>query len=92
MKTMFKTKKTQAAQVYFPMEEYIEIKFLALKKGKTIAEWIREASREKKEKEIKKKKHTLYDLAGIIKTTPNEDCSDISEIDRIVYLENNGLS
>lgn len=74
--------KQQAAQVYFPLPVYVQMKQIALKKEKPLATWIREVMTAVTEKEMRKKKD-LVDLPSFIWA---EDDPYLSEhIDDILY-------
>lgn len=74
--------KQQAAQVYFPISLYMEIKQISGQEGTSMAAWIRElASREIKKKNLKKKS-----LANLPTFQWAEDEPNLSEhIDDVLY-------
>lgn len=74
--------KQQAAQVYFPLPVYIQMKQIALKKGKPLAGWIREVMMEQVETTIK----TASDLADLTAFKwPDGDPSLSEHIDDSLY-------
>lgn len=80
MPTLVKSKKTQAAQVYFPIDVYFEIKQIASKESKPMAEWIRDVVIKEMETKGKKK------FTALRKFSWGKKKSNLSEkIDEIVY-------
>lgn len=80
MQTLTRSKKTQAAQVYFPVDVYFEIKQVALKENKPIAQWIRDVVIKEMETKSKKKFTTLPKFSW------GKKKSNLSEkIDEIIY-------
>jgi|GEM_PF-2113029 len=74
--------KQQAAQVYFPLPVYLQMKQIALKKGKPLAGWIREVMIEQVKKGTRKQK----DFADLPTFTWAKDDPSLSEhIDDILY-------
>jgi len=80
MSTFTESKKTQAAQVYFPIDVYFEIKQVASKENKPMAEWIRDVVIKEMKTKGKKKFTTLPKFSW------GKKKSNISEkIDEIIY-------
>lgn len=74
--------KTQPAQVYFPMDMYIEIKKISKNENKAIAEWIRDiVSKEVWKKQQKKK--AFSSLPTFNWETKEKNISE--KIDQIIY-------
>jgi hypothetical protein len=73
---------TQAAQVYFPIEDYFEIKQIAQEEGVPLAAWIRKLAL----KEVKKhasKKSKFSDLPTFKWKGPQKNLSE--HIDQVLY-------
>ncbi len=82
MKTFPTKKKTQAAQVYFPADLYLEIKLVSNKEGKAMASWIREVVT-KEVKKHRKKKMQFSDLPTFSHKDVDPYLSE--KIDEVVY-------
>lgn len=79
---MISTKKVQAAQVYFPVQIYIQIKQIALDEGKPMATWVRDlVVKEVKKKSPKRK--TWADISTF--SWPEKDHQLSQHIDDIIY-------
>lgn len=74
--------KTQAAQVYFPIQDYLEIKLFAKAQNKSLASWIRETTM-KAVKRNKVKKHKFSEMP--IFDWPNAPRNLSEQIDDVVY-------
>lgn len=61
MSLPIKSKKTQAAQVYFPVGLYLQIKEQAKLENKSLAKWLRDLALKELQKNNKKRK-SLLDL------------------------------
>lgn len=75
-------KKTQAAQVYFPVDVYYQIKFISEREGKPMAAWIRDVVNKEVAKK-RKKKMKMSDLPTF--SHPGADPYTSEKIDEIVY-------
>lgn len=74
--------KQQAAQVYFPLPVYMEIKVLAQKEGQPMAAWVRNVVM----KEIKKKHPKRLKLSEMPTFSwPEKEQISPEDIDKIVY-------
>lgn len=74
--------KQQAAQVYFPIDLYMQIKVISTQEGKPMAAWVRDLAEKEVTKKMKKKKSLadmpVYSFPGIE--------TDISQrVDEFVY-------
>lgn len=74
--------KQQAAQVYFPVATYLQIKVLAKKENVSLASWIRDAVEEKAKKSQKHQKK-ITDWPTFKWGKKNDDTSN--NIDKIAY-------
>ena len=82
MSSTLKKKKMQAAQVYFPVDVYFEIKQIAQKEEKPLAEWVREVVL-KEIKTHKKKRSKFSDLKTFSWEKKKHNTSE--NIDKILY-------
>lgn len=75
-------RKTQAAQVYYPVQDYLEIKLIAKAQNKSLASWIRETTL----KEVKRNKARRDKLSEMpVFDWPNAPRNLSEHIDDIVY-------
>lgn len=77
---MATSNKTQAAQVYFPVDVYFQIKYVAKKADKPLATWIREVVMKELNKTSKKRKK--FSDFPTFSGGGGDGCQDI---DKIVY-------
>lgn len=73
--------KQQAAQVYFPVGLYMQIKVLAAQEGKPMAAWMRDLAEKEVTKQFKKRKS----LADMPVFSWGNDPTVSQHIDEIVY-------
>jgi hypothetical protein len=72
----------QAAQVYFPIGLYLQIKALAAEEGKPMAAWVRDLA----EREVVKKSKTRLSLAEMpVYSFPGIETDISQRVDEIVY-------
>lgn len=71
-------KKTQAAQVYFPIEIYVQIKQVAKSENKALATWVRDLVVKELDKGPKRKK--LTDLPSFKLNLPRNASETIDDI------------
>lgn len=76
--------KQQAAQVYFPVGLYMQIKVLAAQDGKPMAAWMRDLAEKEVAKQFKKRKS----LADMPVFCWGKDPTVSQHIDEIVYKKN----
>ena len=76
-------KKTQAAQVYFPVDLYWEIKLIAGEEDKPTATWIRDVVTKEVEKARKKRKP--FSEMPTFSNWKSDDPYISEKIDEIVY-------
>lgn len=74
--------KQQAAQVYFPIGLYIQIKALAASEGKPMASWMRDLAEKEVVKQLKKRK-SLADMP--VYSFPDIETDISQRVDEIVY-------
>lgn len=74
--------KQQAAQVYFPLSMYLEIKQIALQEKKSMAAWVREVV-EKEVKKVNSKRTSLIDMPTYSWASDDPYVSD--KVDDILY-------
>ena len=75
-------KKTQAAQVYFPVDLYLQMKALAAKENKALAAWIRDLALKELDKS-QAKKQSFSDLPSFNWPGLPDDLSE--NIDASIY-------
>lgn len=74
--------KHQAAQVYFPVGLYMQIKVLAAQEGKPMAAWMRDLAEKEVAKQFKKRK-SLADMP--VYSFPGLETDISQRVDEIVY-------
>ncbi len=73
--------KQQAAQVYFPIALYMQIKTIAAAEGKPMAAWMRDLAQKEVVKQLRKKKS----LADMPVYSWGDDPTVSQNVDQIVY-------
>jgi hypothetical protein len=82
MPTQTVSRKVQAAQVYFPMHIYLQIKQIAADEGKPMAAWVRDTVTKEIEEKTPKKK-TWAEIPTF--SWPETDHKLSEHIDDILY-------
>lgn len=74
--------KQQAAQVYFPIDLYMQIKVISAQEGKAMAAWMRDLAEKEVAKKMKKKK-SLADMP--VYSFPGIETDVSQRVDEFVY-------
>jgi len=74
--------KQQAAQVYFPVDLYMQIKLISAREGKAMAAWMRDLAEKEVTKKMKKKK-SLADMP--VYSFPSIETDISQRVDEFVY-------